>query len=431
MKRRKLKVLILGHLDTPLRGHALSLVSQFPNEKYDVRLVVMDRCFDQEGYKYFYDVRNRLKRIFIRKTLGLIRKIKIWLYFRERLILNPKMEGRAFFIGDFNIITGDDILAKNPDFIPDLIVMAWTRTFVSSEAVRRMYELTQARFLFFFVDDAHLSGGCHFPVDCDGYMNGCHDCPAIIKGKKIAEKVMADKLRLYKGIPKYIVGVPADCRLARKSPLLGDALQFYNWVSDPVVEFTSKSVARKELGIPNGAFVAMSGAASITDVRKGLKYAVEAANILAEKHDNVYLLLLGNSAEKTDFNLHLNVKVIMPGFLDIHGLFRAFCASDCFLNMTIADSGPMMVNYSVACGTPVVSFYIGIAQDLVEHKKTGYIAQFKDSVDVARGMEFIFRLSKEERKQMSENCKHQIAKVKPNIDWADDIYENWDNYDNK
>lgn len=93
---------------------------------------------------------------------------------------------------------------------------------------------------------------------------------------------MADKLRLYKGIPKYIVGVPADCRLARKSPLLGDALQFYNWISDPTVEFTYKSVARKEFGIPNGTFVAMSGAASITDVRKGFKYAVEAANILAE-----------------------------------------------------------------------------------------------------------------------------------------------------
>lgn len=130
----------------------------------------------------------------------------------------------------FQCYHGNQILAKNPDFTPDLIVMMWTRTFISSMAVRRMYELTKARFLFVFVDDAHLSGGCHFPVDCDGYMNGCHDCPAIIKGKKIAEKVMADKLRLYKGIPKYIVGVPADCRLARKSPLLGDALQFYNWI---------------------------------------------------------------------------------------------------------------------------------------------------------------------------------------------------------
>ena len=425
---KRLKVLILGHFDTPLHGHALSFVDQFPKEKYDVRLVVMDKYYDQGNYKYFYDVRNRWKRGLIYNSLEVFRKIRVWSYCRTRLVLCPN-DGRAFFVGDFNVITGDQILAKNPDFTPDLIVMMWTRTFISSMAVRRMYELTKARFLFVFVDDAHLSGGCHFPVDCDGYMNGCHDCPAIIKGKKIAEKVMADKLRLYKGIPKYIVGVPADCRLARKSPLLGDALQFYNWISDPTVEFTYKSVARKEFGIPNGTFVAMSGAASITDVRKGFKYAVEAANILAEKHDNVYLLLLGNSAEKTDFNLHPNVKVIMPGFLDIHGLFRAFCASDCFLNMTIADSGPMMVNYSVACGTPVVSFYIGIAQDLVEHKKTGYMAQYKNSEDVARGMEFIIGLSKEKREQMSKDCMHQIAKVKPKINWADDIYENWDNYD--
>lgn len=30
---------------------------------------------------------------------------------------------------------------------------------------------------------------------------------------------------------------------------------------------------------------------------------------------------------------------------------------------------------------------------------------------------------------MSKDCMHQIAKVKPKINWADDIYENWDNYD--
>ncbi len=429
MEQRKLKVLILGHFDTPLHGHALSFVDQFPKEKYDVRLVVMDKYYNQGNYKYFYDVRSGWKRALIHKSLGIIRKIRVWSYCRTRLVLCPN-DARAFFVGDFNVITGDQILAKNPDFTPDLIVMMWTRTFVSSMAVRRMYELTKARFLFVFVDDAHLSGGCHFPVDCDGYMSGCHGCPAIVRGKRLAEKVMVDKIRYYEGIPKYVLGVPADCRLAVKSPLFQGA-KMYELVPDPVVEFIDKQEARKAFGIPDGVFVAMTGASNISDFRKGFRYAVEAVNMLAEKYDNIYFMLLGNPVKEATFDISPRVKVLMPGFLDIHGLFHAFCASDCFLNMTIADSGPMMVNYSMACGTPVVSFYIGIAQDLVEHKKTGYIAQFKDSEDVARGMKFILRLSKEEKEKMAEDCKHQIAKVKPNIDWADDIYENWDNYDNK
>lgn len=430
MVQKKLKILVLSHCDIPLRGHALSIVESLPKNKYDVRFVVLDKLYGDGDYQYFYNLRNKWKRRVVWRLRNYIQKIKVWTYCRTKLKLRPNTEGRAFFIGDFNPITGSEIIAKNPGFKPDLILMAWTRTFVSSKAVRQMYDLTHAKFLFFFVDDAHLSGGCHFPVDCDGYQHGCHDCPVIIRGKRLAEKVMADKIKYYAGIPKFVVGVPSDCRLAKKSLVLGDAIKFYHWVSDPAVEITLKAEARQSFGIPDNAFVAMTGANYITDLRKGFKYAVEAVNKLAERYDNIYFMLLGNQAKKeVIFDVHPKAKLITLGFLDIHGLFRAFCAADCFLNMTIADSGPMMVNYSMNTGTPVVSFYIGIAQDLVEHQKTGYIAKYKDSEDVALGMEFILNLSPEVRQQMTEDCKQQIDKVRPKINWVDDIYDNWNAFD--
>lgn len=70
-----------------------------------------------------------------------------------------------------------------------------------------------------------------------------------------------------------------------------------------------------------------------------------------------------------DISIASNVNIIMPGFLSENELFEVYCAADVFMSTTIADSGPMMVNYSIACGTPVVSFPIGVAQDLVMHKK--------------------------------------------------------------
>lgn len=424
MKDKKLKVLILGHIDIPLRGHALSLISEFPQDKYEVRAIMMEKFYGEDGFKYFYDIRKKWKRFLWHRSLGLIRKIRIWSYCGTKLLLRPNTDGYAFFVGDFNLISGKQILAKNPDFTPDLIVMMWTRTFVSSKAVRKMYELTKARFLFVFVDEAHLSGGCHYPVDCEGFMTGCHDCPAIVKGKKLAEKVMEDKIKYYEGIPKYVLGSPVDCRMAAKSPLFQGA-KMYDFISNPTVEITGKQEARKAFGIPENVFVVMTGANNILEFRKGFKYVVKSINMLAEKYDNIYLLLLGNVTDGTIFSIHPKVQVVMSGFLDIHGLFRAFCASDCFLNMTIADSGAMMVNYCMACGTPIVSFYIGIAQDLVEHKETGYIARYKDSEDVACGIEYIMQLPMEARLQMFENCKGRIAKVMPKINWANDIYENW------
>ncbi len=424
MNQRKLKVLILGQDDTTFSGHALWMQDELPDDKFDKKLVVLEKRHNGGDYAYFYDYRNRFKRAFMIRLRSLIRKIKIRKFCGEWLRLRPDPQGHEFHVSAFNSITGDDILNKCSGFIPDLIVMMWTRKLVSAEAVKRMYELTHARFLFVFVDEAHLTGGCHYPVDCDGYLHGCYNCPALVSGKQIAVKVMADNLRYFKGIPKYVLGTSADCRLARQSPLFKDA-KFFPLCSYPKVDITDKDEARWHFGIPKDAFVAMVGSHFIYDVRKGIRYAVEAINQLSEKYDDIYILILGHS--KNSIKMYLNPKIhtITLGFLSLQGLLRAYCASDCFLNMTIADSGPMMVNYSIALGTPVISFYIGVAQDLVVHKKTGYIAELKNSEDVARGMEFIHNLSVEERIKMSEECRAHIAKVESVLPWYEQIYENW------
>lgn len=425
MNRRKLKVLILGQDDTTFSGHALWMQDELPDDKFDKKLVVLEKRYNGGDYVYFYDYRNRFKRAFMTRVRIFMEKIKIRRFCGEWLRLRPDPQGHAFHVSAFNSITGDDILNKCSGFIPDLIVMMWTRKLVSAEAVKRMYELTHARFLFVFVDEAHLTGGCHYPVDCDGYLHGCYNCPALVSGKQIAAMVMADKLRCFKDIPKYVLGVSADCRLARQSPLFKDA-KFYPLYSYPKVDITDKDEARRHFGIPKNAFVAMVGSHFIYDVRKGVHYGMEAINKLSEKYDNIYAFILGRNQKDVKIYLNYKIHTVMPGFLNLQGLFKAYCASDCFLNMTIADSGPMMVNYSIALGTPVISFNIGVAQDLVIHKKTGYIAELKNSEDVARGMEFIHNLSVEERIKMSEECRAHIAKVESVLPWYEQIYENWE-----
>jgi len=57
------------------------------------------------------------------------------------------------------------------------------------------------------------------------------------------------------------------------------------------------------------------------------------------------------------------------------------------------------------CGTPVVSFDMGVAPDLVHTGKTGYRAELKNSADLARGIQAILDLSPEESRNMSESCR--------------------------
>lgn len=52
----------------------------------------------------------------------------------------------------------------------------------------------------------------------------------------------------------------------------------------------------------------------------------------------------------------------------------------------------MMIPEALLCGTPVVAFDAGGAPDLVETMKTGYLANQKDSADLANGMRALLSL---------------------------------------
>ncbi|HEY5124202.1 MAG TPA: glycosyltransferase [Ignavibacteria bacterium] len=67
------------------------------------------------------------------------------------------------------------------------------------------------------------------------------------------------------------------------------------------------------------------------------------------------------------------------GYVDnTFGIASAFQAADVFVCPSIEDSGPIMINQSIMCGTPVVVFEMGVATDLVETGITGFRAKNKD-----------------------------------------------------
>ena len=60
--------------------------------------------------------------------------------------------------------------------------------------------------------------------------------------------------------------------------------------------------------------------------------------------------------------------------VSLHTLVRFYQNSDFFLNQSIQDAGPVMVNEALACGVPVVSFKIGISNDVIKDNFNGYLA---------------------------------------------------------
>jgi len=115
------------------------------------------------------------------------------------------------------------------------------------------------------------------------------------------------------------------------------------------------------------------------------------------------LLVAGNGFD--DIKDQLVFECFNMGMLDNnYGIASAYQAADLFVCPSIEDSGPSMINQSIMCGTPVVSFKMGVALDLVIDGKTGYIAQIKNAEELANGLYKIICQTDVEYKTMQDNC---------------------------
>lgn len=394
----KIKILVLDKDDNRLEGHAYSTYQSLP-ECYDKRMVAMNTMHNDMSIallnckslstKLFLFIWRKWHKLYCLVKYGIIKKNK-----KEHYL-------RLFFGSEYTPFSAKRILAKHSNFKPDIITIHWTSQFLTSKIIRDLHKKTKALIAFVGVDEAHMTAGCHYPVDCEGYKTGCSDCPIFVRGKRLPSDMMRRKIKNFRDVPFVVLGGQNFCKKAADSSVLKLALSSFSYVRIPQVTIYKRLDARKSFGISEDSYVVLFAAAILEETRKGLVYALEALREISDKIPNLVLLLPGKITHMYDIP---NVKIVSPGYLDKEDLFKAFCASDCFLSTTIADAGPMMVNYSVALGIPVVSFSVGVAQDLIVHKNNGYIARFKDSKDIANGIFYLSQLSEEEKEKMKLHC---------------------------
>ncbi len=82
----------------------------------------------------------------------------------------------------------------------------------------------------------------------------------------------------------------------------------------------------------------------------------------------------------------------------------AYSAADLFIFPTRADNLPLVLQESLACGTPIVSFKIGGVPDIVRPGLTGYLAQPEDTQDFSNGIVQLLE-DHEQRDRMAKNCR--------------------------
>ena len=162
--------------------------------------------------------------------------------------------------------------------------------------------------------------------------------------------------------------------------------------------------SRERLGIPLHKKVLMFGAARLTDPRKGGDLLLKALSSLpASLKAETVLLIIGNDGEA--IAEAAGIASLNLGYVSSDRLKSiAYSAADLFIFPTRADNLPLVLQESMACGTPMVSFKVGGVPDLVRPGITGYLATPEDVFDFCNG---IVELLEDQnlRSRMSQQCR--------------------------
>jgi glycosyltransferase involved in cell wall biosynthesis len=277
-----------------------------------------------------------------------------------------------------------------------VINLHWTRELVTSRQALAMSRATGAPIVMTLMDLAALTGGCHYTLGCVRFRERCGLCPRLRSHREhdLSRRTWKRRRRDYSSTPLTLVACNTWTRdRVRESSLLADArcdiipLPIDTDLFRPI----PKPMARQVLDVAQDARVIFCGALQMGQSRKGEAQLLDSLGRLHEllptdvERDRLLVLTAGTRNLATDPSFPLRVKHL--GLLgDDRSLALAYCAADVFVSASLEDAGPMMINESLACGTPVAAFDVGAAGDFVRHRETGALAIPGDTISLSRGI---------------------------------------------
>jgi glycosyltransferase involved in cell wall biosynthesis len=116
-----------------------------------------------------------------------------------------------------------------------------------------------------------------------------------------------------------------------------------------------KPLCRKDLDLPDDAFVIVTGGASLTDANKNVPWLFEQLSNLPDLA-GVIVLAFGESAVLVPSGLDVR---FTGGIRDRRDLAQLFAAADVFVSSSLMETYGLTLVEAMACGTPVVAFRVG------------------------------------------------------------------------
>ncbi|MHC6204333.1 glycosyltransferase [Breznakiellaceae bacterium SP9] len=385
-----MKILLLNFTDSG-GGAAIAaarLFRKLRENNIDATLGVVEKTTNEENIvslkkRYFYE------------------KFKIFRFFRKFLIKSMLFLRKAFNTGfrttnsilhSANRKTLIDInYINNSNF--DLIHLHWVNgDMISIEDIAKI----KKPIVWTMHDCWVFCGAEHYPniLESDnrfieGYTQ--KNRPKSIKGPDICRKTWLRKRKAWKKCRfNFISPSNFEKEAFEKSALFRnfvlECTVIRNIVQENIFMPINKKILKEMYHIPLAKKVIGFGTAYSINDKKNIKGSFLLLEALQKiKEIDYYLVTFGN-ADSSFINI-VNLPVFETGFQNNpYILATIYNLCDVFVCPSLLENLPNVCLESLFCGVPVAAFNTGGIPDIVEHKKTGYLANCFDTDDLYQGI---------------------------------------------
>lgn len=312
--------------------------------------------------------------------------------------------------------TGYDITNLREFKEADIIHLNWiNQGMLSIAGIRKILE--SGKPVVWTMHDAWPATAiCHYTQGCKAYTSTCRNCKMLPdKGgpKDLAYRVWKKKEAMLDG--QHISFVTCSRwleGLAKKSALLTgqQVTAIPNPIDTRVFCKKDQQEARKRAGLPLDKHIILFVSQRVNDRRKGMDFMIEAIDKLTAEHpemkEDTAVAILGGHSE--DFTGHLRLPAYPLGYVsDEKKIVDVYNSADVFVLPSLEDNLPNTVMEAMACGVPCVGFKVGGITEEIDHEKNGYVADYRDSSDLAKGIYWVMKEA--DREALSDSAIKKVA----------------------
>ncbi len=324
-----------------------------------------------KAYNYQATINQR-----IRRKLRQLRLVHV----NKKNQLNRKL--KTTFTDDRSNL-GEHLIRQIPS--TDIVHLHWTAGMIDYTILCNYFK-NKSTLIWTLHDLVHVTGGCHYPYDCEKFIDHCGSCPQLDSKtqKDWSFEIFGRKHSAFRLIADQTVFVAPSKwsqKIASQSGLLNDIeVRHITYAIDANEHMIlNRSELRKKYKINKNDIVLLFISGNIQEQRKGFQDYVDAINHLCAENleIGVTALIVGKNFPN---NLSLSLPVKHIDYIsDKQQLNEIYNLADATVLPTIADTGPQTALESIACGTPIVGYPVGIVADILEYPDMGILCSDTDA----------------------------------------------------